>query len=225
MITKKGGDTYYEQICNQNFPNTCYHTETNCSKSLKVAEKGDEFTGILKFCNFETDTNEFDIYATQGIVVNQKPHTKGLKELIERQDFTLPTYPSLLRFNDCLNLEGDSRKYCFEFAKAELPSNIIDSGVNHYLNPLWYNVLQKNLSDPVTVLTFIILLIFSLALYFVLKVIFKLLKIIVKYLYYALRACWSRMTRTRTRRTRRSRSTSKSKPILKEPTSIKTTTA
>ena len=225
MISKTGGDTYYEQICNQNFPNTCYHTETNCSKSLKIAEKGDEFTGILKFCNFETDTNEFDIYSTQGVVVNRKPYTSGLTELIDRQSFELPTYPVLLRFKDCLELEGGARKYCFEFAKAELPSTIVDSGVNHYLNPLWYNILQKNLTDPVTILTFFILLIISLVLYFVLKIIFKLIKIVVKYLIYALRSCWTQMTRTRTRRTRRSRSTSRTKPILKEPTSIKTTSA
>ena len=123
-------------------PTVCIPSPTSCSRALK----NESTYTILSKCHFEISTADYDVIPSIGIVVNKETDNKEIKKILTDQEVEPSTYPFLLQFHGCLELNKGKLRVCFTNEKAVIYSYFTND-IWKLINPLWYNSLLGYIKD------------------------------------------------------------------------------
>lgn len=135
-----------EKICTKVF-------NTTCSKNLIAGSIYD----IIKSCPFQIFDKEFEI-TSFGILI-YKLENDDLIALLKTQQLTVDTFPSLVRFRDCFEIENHGIKQtgCLDFNKEVITSLYANANVDFLLHLKWYTqILYMMTNYPLVVLISVI---------------------------------------------------------------------
>ena len=164
LYGRVGSNSLYEVHCYTK--NICVPSTSKCSESLLA----DNFTDIVKFCNFQKSMKEYFIVLNIGILINYEPTNKKLISYLKTKNVSLPSFPVLMTLNDCLTLDDQENQFCFNSDFDLITSGLDPDLISKTFNPTWEQNLETNLNDIPTILTALIFMIISFLIFFLGKI-------------------------------------------------------
>ena len=152
--------TYYsEPINNRLFSiecinNVCSEVEDDiCGEALYQKD----LTDILITCPFEYESAKYEI-TDHGIFIYTTPST-DLQALLDKYHLKVDRYPTLVQFQGCYNLKQGNVAIsgCLDLENTQYTSRYDTSSLQVYLNPSFYAMVWKFISNGPWILTVLLL--------------------------------------------------------------------